>query len=89
MNSHGPTSGIHCPIGLYGKHEPEIAGLTAIINRSSSARERSRAAQDLNRIVGLLRDCGEYDEGNLNCRMCREAVVLREKTVSVAQQTDR
>ncbi len=89
MNSHGPTSGIRCPIGLYGKHEPEIAGLTAIINRSSSERERSRAAQDLSRIVVLLRDCGEYDEGNLNCRMCREVVFLREKTVSAAQQAGR
>ncbi len=86
MKSRGAASGIRCPIGLYGKHEPEIARLTAAINRSPTAYEKARAAHDLGQIVHLLRDCSEYDEGNVNCRMCRQVAILREKTAAVVEK---
>ena len=40
MTPRGAPSGIHCPIGLYEKHEGEIARLTAAINRSPTAHEK-------------------------------------------------
>ncbi|MFI5016040.1 MAG: hypothetical protein ACHQAY_27205 [Hyphomicrobiales bacterium] len=86
MTSRGTSSGIHCPIGLYERHEGEIARLTEAINRSPTAHEKARAAHDLRQSISLLLDCDAYDEGNLNCRMCREIAVLREKTAAVVEK---
>lgn len=36
-------AGIHCPIGLYKKHDGEIVRLTEAINRSPTAGEMAQA----------------------------------------------
>jgi len=86
MTPRSAPSGIHCPIGLYEKHEGEIARLTAAINRSPTAHEKAQAARDLHQAVAVLLDCSAYDEDNLNCRMCREVATLREKTAAVVEK---
>ncbi|MFI5021046.1 MAG: hypothetical protein ACHQRJ_05265 [Alphaproteobacteria bacterium] len=86
MTPRGAASGIHCPIGLYEKHEGELARLTEAINRSPTAHEKAQAAHDLRQSVSVLLDCDAYDEGNLNCRMCREVAILRNKTAAVVEK---
>jgi len=86
MTSRCASAGIFCPIGLYQKHEGEIARLTEAINRSPTADEMARAAHDLRRHASVLLDCRAYDENDLNCRICRDLSILRERTASVVEQ---
>ena len=86
MTPRGASAGIHCPIGLYERHEGEITRLTEAINRSSTAHEKARAAHVLRLSVSVLLDCDAYDEGNQNCRMCREVAILRNKTAAVVEK---
>lgn len=86
MSPRHAFSGIRCPIGLYEKHEGEITRLAEAINRSPSAQEKARAAHGLRQSVSVLLDCGAFDGGNLNCRMCREVAILRKKTAAVVEK---
>ena len=79
-------AGVHCPIGLYEKHDDEITRLTQAINRSSTAVELARAAYDLRKHASVLLKCRAYDDNNVNCRICRDLSVWREKTAFVAEQ---
>lgn len=79
-------AGIHCPIGLYEKHDGEIVRLTEAINRSPTAGEMAQAAHDLRQRASVLLDCRAYDDNDPNCRMCRDISSLREKTASVVGQ---
>jgi hypothetical protein len=79
-------AGVHCPIGLYERHDDEITRLTQAIDRSSSAVEIARAAHDLRQHACVLLKCRAYDDSNTNCRICRDLSVWREKTASVTEQ---
>jgi len=86
MTSWCASAGILCPIGLYRKHEGEIARLTDAIKRSSSAGEMARAAHDMRHHVSALLNCRAHDEHDVNCRMRRDLSTLREKTAGVVEQ---
>jgi hypothetical protein len=86
MTPRRPHAGVHCPIGLYEKHDEEITRLTQAINRSSTAVEMGRAACDLRRHACVLLECRAYDDKNMNCRICRDLSGWREKTASVVEQ---
>jgi hypothetical protein len=79
-------AGVDCPIGLYEKHDEEITRLAQAINRSSTAVEMVRAAYDLRQHARVLLKCRAYDDNNMNCRICRDLTVWREKTASVVEQ---
>lgn len=77
---------LNCPTGLYDRNKVEIARLTEAINRSPTPPEKIHAAQDLRDCVAVLLDCPDFDEDNLNCRLCRETATLRDKTASVIEK---
>jgi hypothetical protein len=79
-------AGVHCPIGLYERHDDEITRLTQAINRSSTAVEMAWAAYDLRQHACVLLECRAYDDNNMNCRICRDLSVWRAKTASVVEQ---
>ena len=79
-------AGVHCPIGLYEKHDDEITCLTQAINLASTAVEMADAAHDLRVHASALLKCRAYDDNNMNCRICRDLTVWREKTASVVEQ---
>ena len=79
-------AGVNCPIGLYEKYDDEITRLTQVIDQSSTAVEMAQAAHDLRRQVSVLLECRAHDENNVNCRICRDLSVWREKTACVVEQ---
>jgi hypothetical protein len=76
-------AGLRCPIGLFPKQEAEVTRLTQAINQASTATEKAPWAQELIETVGVLLACAEYDEGSVDCRLCRNFSGLRGKTASL------
>lgn len=77
---------IVCPIDLFARIETEVEDLTAALNRAPTAAEKAPLARDLRDKVALLLECRAYDEGNVNCRLCREFSELRDKTAALVEQ---
>lgn len=77
---------IVCPIDLFGRVEGEIADLSMAINRAPCAVEKAPLAAELRGLVAALLDCEAYDEGNMNCRLCRAFSELRDKTAAVVEK---
>jgi len=57
--------------------------LTQEINRARTAAEKAPWAQALTEAVNVLLACEQYDEGSLDCRLCRNFSELRRKTASL------
>jgi len=74
---------IHCPISLFATQEGEVIRLTQAINQAPRAAEKAVWAQALIEEVDLLLGCEQYDEENLNCRLCRQFSELRRKTAAL------
>ena len=74
---------IHCPISLFSRQEGEITRLSQAIKQAPRAPEKAVWAHALVGAVDLLLSCEHYDEGNLNCRLCRQFSELRRKTAAL------
>lgn len=74
---------IHCPINLFPVQEEEIIRLTQAINQAPAAVQKAPYAQDLMAAVDVLLACESYDEGSLDCRLCRNFSQSRHKTASL------
>ena len=85
MSPHDATA-IHCPIGLYDKHEAGIERLTEALNHAPDAWAKAHVAAELREAVAVLLDCDAYDPDNLNCRLCRNVAALRDKTAALVEK---
>jgi len=74
---------LECPIDLYPRQDPDIQRLNAEINRHRNAADKADYARELLQVVGVLLDCDAYDDGNLNCRLCRQFAGLRMKAADL------
>jgi Mor family transcriptional regulator len=83
MKETSRQASIHCPIGLFSGQEAEIARLTQEINQARTAAEKAPWAQALSEAVDVLLACEQYDEGSLDCRLCRNFSGLRRKTATL------
>lgn len=89
MRKRGKQESIRCPIGLFSEQEEEIERLTEAINRASTAAEKAPWAQELIEAVHVLLACEQYDEENVNCRLCRNFSELRRKTAGLVVKAGR
>ncbi len=80
---------LHCPINLFPTQEEQIARLTQTINQAPTAAQKAPYAQDLMAAVDVLLACEAYDEGSLDCRLCRDFSQLRHKTASLVVRAGR
>lgn len=80
---------LDCPIDLFPRQEAEITRLTDSINQAPTAAEKAPWAQTLMEVVEILLDCQAYDEGGLNCRLCRQFSQLRRKTAELVVKAGR
>ena len=76
-------SGIVCPIDLFSKQEREINFLTHAINAAPSPAEKREPAQSVIEAVDVLLACESYDQGDLNCQLCRNFSELRRKVATL------
>ena len=89
MRETGRRASIHCPIGLFPRQEEEIARLTQAINQARTAAEKAPWAQALIETVDVLLACEQYDEGSMDCRLCRNFSELRRKTAALVVEAGR
>lgn len=85
----GRRASIYCPIGLFFRQEEEIARLTQEINQARTAAEKAPWAQALIETVDVLLACEQYDEGSMDCRLCRNFSELRRKTAALVVEAGR
>lgn len=85
MPPHDAAPQIRCPIALFEVCEARIRAFTDGINQSQGA-EKARFAQALLEETGRLLACESYDEGAMDCRLCRNFSELRQKTASLVLQ---
>lgn len=74
---------IQCPIDLFSRQEEEIAHLTRAINQARTTDQKAPWAQELIEAVDVLLACEQYDQGSLDCRLCRNFSELRRKTAAL------
>ena len=79
----GLQSKIQCPIDLFDAHEGRIKTLTAAINATPTASEKTPFARDLIDEAGVLLACASYEAANLNCNLCRGFSTLRLQTANL------
>jgi len=82
-------AGIRCPIDLFPRQEEEISRLTREINRARTAAEKAPWARALMEAVDVLLACEQYDEGSMDCRLCRNFSELRRKTAALLVKAGR
>ena len=80
---------IRCPVGLFPRQEEEIGRLTQEINQARTAAEKAPWAQALIETVDVLLACEQYDEGSMDCRLCRNFSELRRKTAALVIKAGR
>ena len=85
----GGQASIHCTTGLFSRQEEEIARLTQEINQARTAAEKAPWAQALIETVDVLLECEQYDEGSMDCRLCRNFSELRRKTAALVIKAGR
>jgi hypothetical protein len=71
---------ICCRAGLFHRQEARVSQLTEAINRAATAGEKAKAAEGIVEEVDVLLGCDEYDEGSVDCRLCRSLSGLRRQT---------
>lgn len=86
MKKENRQKSIRCPIDLFSEQEAKIERLTEAINRAPTATEKAPLAQDLIEAVDVLLACEQYDEENVNCRLCRNFSKLRRKTAALVMK---
>jgi hypothetical protein len=82
-------TGIRCPISLFARQEEQIARLTREINLATTAAEKVTRAQRLAEAVDVLLACERYNQGSLDCRLCRNFSGLRRKTAGLVIRAGR
>ena len=80
---------IRCPIDLLPRQETEVTRLTQAINLARTAKEKAPWAQALIETADVLLACQAYDEGSLDCRLCRDFSGLRRKTAALVLKAGR
>ncbi len=74
---------LQCPINLFERIEPDIRSFTALINQTRDLRDKGDLARTLIERTQTLLDCESFDDGNMNCRLCRQFSSLRQKTAEL------
>jgi hypothetical protein len=72
---------IKCP--TFQKQEPVIQDITAKINRAKAVQAKAALAEELQKEVGVLLSCPDYDQGSQECENCRFVTNLRNKTAAL------
>ena len=72
---------INCPI--FQKQEPIIKELTNNINNAKGVQEKAQFADELQKEVGVLLSCPDYDKEKLDCKNCHFIANLRKKTADI------
>ena len=83
MSNRSAGARIRCPIHLFDGHEVRIETLTAAINATPTALEKTPFARDLIGEVGALLACASYEAANPNCSLCRGFSTLRLQTANL------
>jgi hypothetical protein len=79
----GTSATLICPVDLFKRQDVEIQRLTQAINRARHPADKAPLAEELAEAAGVLLDCDAYDEGDANCRMCRQIASLRRKAADL------
>ena len=74
-------SKINCPI--FQKQETVIKDITNKINAVKIVQEKARFAEELQKEVGVLLSCPDYDKEKLDCKNCHFIANLRKKTAGL------
>lgn len=72
---------ISCP--TFQKQEPVLKDITDRINQASGVQEKARFAEELQKEVGVLLSCPDYDDKRLDCKSCHFIANLRKKTADL------
>lgn len=72
---------INCP--TFRKQEPVIQDVTAKINRAKAVQDKAVFAEELQKEVGVLLSCPDYDQGSQDCENCRFIANVRNKTAAL------
>lgn len=83
MQRPSEQASLECPIDLYPRQDSDIQRLNAEINRHRTAADKAGYARELLEVVGVLLSCDAYDDGNLNCQLCRQFASLRQKAADL------
>ena len=88
MISTAPRAHLHCPVGLFRRHEDRVARITTRLYRAPTTGGRTQAAAALLEEVAVLLRCEAHDEASVDCRRCQGYSELRRLTAaSVVQAT--
>lgn len=68
---------------IFQKQEQEVKALTDKINKAKGVSEKARYAEELQREVGVLLSCPDYDKEKLDCKNCHFIANLRKKTADL------
>jgi hypothetical protein len=79
----GASAALVCPIGAFERQNDAMERLTAAMNRARHAVDKAAPAEELAEAAGALLACDAYDEGDANCRMCRQVASLRRKAADL------
>ena len=80
---------IYCPIGLFQRQKEEIDRLTPEVNQARTAAEKAPRVQALMEAVDMLLACEQYDEGSMDCGLCRNFAELGRKTAALVIKAER
>jgi len=80
---------IQCPIGLFRGQDEEINRLAQEINQAQTAAEKAPWAQAMMEAVDVLLACEQYDEGSIDCSICRNFSELGHKTAALIVKAGR
>jgi hypothetical protein len=72
---------INCP--AFQKQEPVIEDITAKINKADSVGKKAAFAEELQKEVGILISCLDYDKRSADCRNCRFIANVRKRTADL------
>jgi len=68
---------IDCP--LFQKQEPLMLDMANKINATKGIRNKTKFVKELQKEVGVLLSCCDYDEKDLDCKNCRFVANLRQR----------
>lgn len=77
----GKEEAIKCSV--FQKQEPIIKDITDKINQAKGVLEKAGFAEFLQKEVGALLSCPDYDKKNSDCKNCHLIADLRQKTANL------